>query len=470
MDYIKLLSLQSEPFSNSPDPSFFYLSRTYQDCLQNLEISIRLRRGLNLVLGEIGTGKTTLSRALIQQFQSEADRFLFHLILDPSFKSESEFLYALIMGFGIPRPDKRSLFAYKEAIRQFLLTEGLQKGRVIVLIVDEGQKLNDVCLELLRDLLNFETNQFKLLQLIIMAQKEFHDKIKDKRNLTDRINTFHTIRPLDKIETQDMIQFRLRKAGWTQNRPLFSSKAMALIYEYSQGYPRKIITLCHHSLLFMLIRQADMVEPEMIEHAVSQLYEFQEDAHNTTKDTVSKGVVAPYVYHGRYAWKKITEFFSPKRLFNPVISAVLIFLLFLTLLWGTRHMNWTNPDLNTTDIEVPFPSTEMDSKSLPVQAYENKDSSDVDPYKTETANPISGPGQVPKPMFIAVTALEGDTVFKMARRVYNIDINRAILDQIRDANPHIPDLDLIVVGDRVFFPKLSFPHQEVLSPESFGVP
>ena len=170
MDYIKLLNLQSEPFSNSPDPSFFYLSRTYQDCLQNLEISIRLRRGLNLVLGDIGTGKTTLSRALIQQFQSEVDRFLFHLILDPSFKSESEFLYALIMGFGIPRPDKKSLFAYKEAIRQFLLAEGLQKGRVIVLIVDEGQKLNDVCLELLRDLLNFETNQFKLLQLLFIVK------------------------------------------------------------------------------------------------------------------------------------------------------------------------------------------------------------------------------------------------------------------------------------------------------------
>ena len=78
--------------------------------------------------------------------------------------------------------------------------------------------------------------------------------------------------------------------------------------------------------------------------------------------------------------------------------------------------------------------------------------------------------QVPKPMFIAMTVSEGDTVFNMASRIYNVRINRGILNQIRDANPHIPDLDHIQVGDKIFFPKLPIPYQEVLPPELFGVP
>jgi type II secretory pathway predicted ATPase ExeA len=530
MDYIKLLNLQSEPFSNSPDPSFFYLSPAYQDCLQNIEISIRLRRGLNLVLGDIGIGKTTLSRALIQQFQSEADRFQFHLILDPSFESENEFLYALIMGFGISRPGNDSLFAYKESIRQFLLDEGLQKGRVIVLIVDEGQKLNGVCLELLRDLLNFETNQFKLLQLIIMAQKEFNEKIKEKRNLTDRINTFYEIRPLDRNETLDMIQFRLQKAGWTKKRPLFSSKAIDRIYHHSGGYPRRIITLCHHSLLFMLIRKSDIVEPEMVDHAISQLYEYREES-NKTRNALISNTSIHYKPRKRFTWVKLVSPFYLKRLMTPVLLAILIFFLFLTLHWGKRNMDLSNlgyknttvekpiitaklntqgqdiQELDTQDLdtqgpdtqdidtqalgnrgletqelytqpfgsqmsETPEPDTfkqdirEPDMQPFPVHAFENKDKLNFNTYLSDISETISDKKikrnhMAPDSEAVSMVVSEGDTVFKLARKVYAIDINSSILKKIRQSNPHISDLDHIEVGDRIFFPKLLFSDEEV---------
>lgn len=289
------------------------------------------------MLGDIGTGKTTLSRALIQQFQNESDRFLFHLVLDPSFSSESDFLYSLAMGFGISLPDADSLFAYKEAIRQFLLRSGHQKDRVIVLIVDEGQKLNDNCLELLRDLLNFETNQYKLLQLIIMAQKELDERIRLKRNLTDRINTFHILGPLDRKETQDMIEFRLNRAGWSSKAALFSSDAIDIIYHYSGGYPRKIITFCHHSLLCMLIKNAQIVEPEMVEYAVSQMYEYNEDSHkiltvSATKENLpSKFNVKPLKY-------KPKRSFNLKWLYASVLPAAVLILFFVTLFWGTKSM------------------------------------------------------------------------------------------------------------------------------------
>jgi len=476
MDYIKLLNLQSEPFSNSPDPSFFFLSKTYQDCLQNLEISIRLRRGLNLVVGDIGTGKTTLSRALIQQFQTEVDHFLFHLILDPSFKSEYDFLHALIMGFGISRPAVNSSFAYKEAIRQFLLDEGVRKGRVIVLVVDEGQKLNDVCLELLRDLLNFETNQYKLLQLIIMAQREFHEKIRDKRNLTDRINTFHTIRPLDRNETQDMIQFRLRKAGWTKSRPLFSQKAMDRIYHYSEGYPRRIITLCHHSLLLMLIRKADVVEPDIVENAVSQLYEYEEGAGAEGISFPSKGASSQKPRKGFILARRLRTF-PVRRLFNPILSASLIFLLFVTLLWGTKHMNWINKE---HAMEEPVASITHDDPFMPAVPGEGGGIHDAPLsgpgisapiYPGQGSRTIDQPPQEPKedrneddneviPMIVS----EGDTILKLARRVYRGRIDQSCLEMIRGMNPHIPDLDHIEVGQRIFFPRFSDSGAELLAP------
>ncbi|MGA1796218.1 MAG: AAA family ATPase [bacterium] len=475
MDYIKLLNLQSEPFSNSPDPSFFFLSKTYLDCLQNLEISIRLRRGLNLVVGDIGTGKTTLSRALIQQFQAEVDRFLFHLILDPSFKSEYDFLHALIMGFGITRPAVNSSFAYKEAIRQFLLDEGVQKGRVIVLIVDEGQKLNDVCLELLRDLLNFETNQYKLLQLIIMAQKEFHEKIRDKRNLTDRINTFHTIRPLDRNETQDMIQFRLRKAGWTKSRPLFSQKAIDRIYHYSEGYPRRIITLCHHSLLLMLIRKADVVEPDIVENAISQLYEYEEGAGADGVSLPSKGIASQKPRKG-FSLSRRLRTFPVRRLFNPVLSASLIFLLFVTLLWGTKHMNWINRE---GAIEEPIASVTREAPITPAEPDEAGVSADVPLAGTGISEP-SYTGQVARIMdelkepeedrredvseVIPMIVSEGDTILRLARRIYRSPMDQSLLEKIRGMNPHIPDLDHIEVGERVFFPRFSDSGAELLAP------
>ncbi|MGA1839708.1 MAG: ExeA family protein [bacterium] len=521
MDYIKLLNLQSEPFSNSPDPSFFYLSPAYQDCLQNLEISIRLRRGLNLVLGDIGIGKTTLSRALIQQFQSEAERFQFHLILDPSFESEIEFLYALIMGFGISRPSNDSLFVYKESIRQFLLDEGLKKERIIVLIVDEGQKLNGVCLELLRDLLNFETNQFKLLQLIIMAQKEFHEKIREKRNLTDRINTFYEIRPLDRNETLDMIQFRLQKAGWTKKRPLFSSEAIDRIHYYSGGYPRRVITLCHHSLLFMLIRKSDIVGPEIVEYAISQLYEYKEESGKKRKACSSKTSI-PYKPRKESILVKFVKPLRLRRLITPALLAILISLLFFTLHWGKKNMNLSSlvdkdtkveksvitARLNTQDIDT----QDMDSKKIdtrdiltpeqekrdldkqaavnpvlepresynkqlndsgksetpepytqtyPVYAFENKDKLNLSTYlskvpETPSDKEIKIDYLRPDSETVSRIVSEGDTIFKLARIIYEIEINSSILKKIREANPHISDLNHIEVGERVFFPKLIF--------------
>jgi len=118
MSYYTTLQLEKEPFSTSPDPAFFYRSSEHYTALNRLEIAIRLKRGLSLILGDVGTGKTTLSRALFQSFNGEED-YIFHMILDPSFKSEYQFLTNLTNLFGIS-PFFRSTIDHREAIEKYL--------------------------------------------------------------------------------------------------------------------------------------------------------------------------------------------------------------------------------------------------------------------------------------------------------------------------------------------------------------
>ncbi|MGE5197623.1 MAG: ExeA family protein, partial [Deltaproteobacteria bacterium] len=246
MSYYSALGLEKEPFSTSPDPEFFYRSLSHDACLKRLEISIRLRRGLCLVFGDVGTGKTTLSRRLLQEFEDEKD-YVFHMILDPSYKSEFQFLLSLVKIFNI-MPAFKSTLDFKEALEKFLFQKGVEEKKTVVLLIDEGQKISPENLELLRMFLNYETNEYKLLQLVILSQLELLPRLKRVRNFADRVALKYSINPLDETETRGMIDFRLKQAGYNGRRALFDDEAVKLIYRYTQGYPRRVAILCHDAL------------------------------------------------------------------------------------------------------------------------------------------------------------------------------------------------------------------------------
>lgn len=259
MDYFHILNLEREPFSNSPDPACFYHSRQHLGCLQKLELSLRLRRGLNVVTGEVGTGKTTLCRQLIQRFSGEGD-IETHLILDPDVSDASAFLAtvgAMICGEPVGSEDG---WRVKERIKAALFEKGVEQGRTVVLIIDEGQKIHPVCLEILRELLNYETNEAKLLQIVIFAQTEFDRTLEAHANVADRISLYHRLGPLNFSDTANMIRFRLARAGGrSDSRSFFTWPAMVAIYRATGGYPRKIIHLCHKSVLAMIIQNRSRV-------------------------------------------------------------------------------------------------------------------------------------------------------------------------------------------------------------------
>ncbi len=270
MSYYQILGLEKEPFSTSPDPEFFYQSQEHQAALTRLMIEIRLRRGLSVILGDVGTGKTTLSRKLFQMLRERED-MLFFMILDPTYETEEVFLDSLLRTFQI-QIDKThlSVLDMKEAIKKYLFQKGVQENKTIILLIDEAQKLNQQTLEILRVLLNYETNEFKLLQLVLLAQLELLPKIREMKNLMDRISMKYIINPLDDTETKEMIEFRIRQAGHRSNMPLFKDEAILEIYQNTQGYPRRISMLCHNTLKTLVMENKVVVDRDIVRKTVAE--------------------------------------------------------------------------------------------------------------------------------------------------------------------------------------------------------
>ena len=273
MSYYRRLGLSKEPFSTSPDPDFFYRSESHITALKRLEIAIRLRRGMSLIIGDVGTGKTTLWRALAQEFRDEPE-FAFHVMLDPGFGTEGQFLKTLAGMCGVDGPGEGA--DARVALEKYLFRKGVDDNGTVVLIIDEGQKLNTANIETLRTLLNYETNDHKLLQLVIMAQVEILPRIAGMKNFTDRVSLKYTLNPLDEEETREMISFRLRQAGYRRRFELFTPGAVKAVYGRSAGYPRKINLLCHEALKCAVIRETDVIDEKVVEEVMLPSFEYEQ--------------------------------------------------------------------------------------------------------------------------------------------------------------------------------------------------
>ena len=264
MSYYRVLGLEKEPFSTSPDPAFFYQSPKHRAALANLLIDFRLKRGLSVILGDIGTGKTTLGRKLVQMLK-ERDGFIFHMVLDPTYPSEELFFSALVrtlgIGASVPQP---TLVDYREMLERYLFHQGIEQRQTVVLIIDEAHKLNALSLEALRILLNYETNEAKLLQLVLLGQMELLPLMTGMPNLMDRVSFQCLLEPLDLAETRQMIEFRLQEAGYQSRLALFTDEATEEIHAYARGYPRRIAMLCHRALRTLVMRRGRLVDEELI--------------------------------------------------------------------------------------------------------------------------------------------------------------------------------------------------------------
>jgi general secretion pathway protein A len=267
VDLYAALGLEQEPFSTTADPAFMYASMEHREALLRLQLSLRQRRGLNLILGDVGVGKTTLCRKLHGEIAREdSNRIL--IIDDPSFRTDYQFLGYLLDAFGVTHTG-RATYLLKERFRTFLLEEA-EADHTVILLIDEGQILSSSFLEMVRMFLNFETDKYKLLQLVIFAQLEFLDKLRARRNFLDRVALRYLLNPLQPHEVAEMIHFRLEVAGYRHERPLFTDDALAAITEQAGGLPRPITLLCHNALEYLILNELEVVDRTVIERCVER--------------------------------------------------------------------------------------------------------------------------------------------------------------------------------------------------------
>jgi general secretion pathway protein A len=194
----------------------------------------------------------------------------FFMILNPYFRTQKQFLSRLVALFHAPiDPKKTSGLDCIEAIEQFLYKTGVQEKRRVVLLIDEAQLLPQYVLEILRILLNYETNEFKILQLVLVGQMEMVPVLSKMPNFWDRIALKCVINPLNLAETREMIDFRLQQAGHS-GAGLFTDEAVRLVHEATRGYPRQLSMLCHNLLEMLVMQDRSVVDEALVREAVAR--------------------------------------------------------------------------------------------------------------------------------------------------------------------------------------------------------
>jgi general secretion pathway protein A len=265
--YQKFFGLKEKPFNVTADPNFLFLSRKHKEALAHLAYGIKERKGFLEITGEIGTGKTTLCRALLNQLDIKTTKTAF--IWNPSL-SRLQLLKAIVDDLGIELR-QRTRIGIISALNKFLI-EQLSLSHNVVLIIDEAQSLKNSLLEEVRLLSNLETEKEKLLQIVLVGQPELRDKLKNPslKQLRQRIGIRYHILPLDRDEIKDYINHRLNIAGSNGNI-LFTTEAIDRIFEYSNGIPRLINILCDKALLFAYVLEKMKIDGDIIRKSAREI-------------------------------------------------------------------------------------------------------------------------------------------------------------------------------------------------------
>jgi general secretion pathway protein A len=260
--YLEHWGLKKYPFENVPDPEFMYYSREHQEALVRLIYAANRKKGAALLTGEIGSGKTLLSRVLIQEIS--AKDFEIGLITNPALEP-LDFLKEILYQIGI----SFNTNSKTELINMLntKLLENTKNNKMTLLIVDEAQLVPENVFEEIRLLLNFQLNDQYLLTFFLIGQPELKDIIRKYKQLDQRIAIRYHLNPLSEEETAKYISFRLDKAG-VADQEIFIPEAIEEIYNYSEGVPRKINNVCDLSLLIAFSTKANVVNADLIRKVV----------------------------------------------------------------------------------------------------------------------------------------------------------------------------------------------------------
>ena len=321
--YESFYGFKEKPFTLTPDPRYFYPSRAHREALDHLLYGIREREGFIVITGDVGTGKTTLCRAILQQLEEGT---VTALILNPIL-SEDELLRAILRDFGLTAAGhtKNELIA---ELNEFLL-QTIVAGRRAVLIVDEAQNLPHKLLEQIRLLSNLETERDKLIQIILVGQLGLlrHLASPGLKQLNQRVSVRYRLPPLTYQETCQYVYHRLMVAGGTAGVS-FSAGALRAIYTFSQGVPRLINLAADRALLQGYTDQAREISKGRAAAGIRSLREDAEDparvgafARWALRVAIVTILVGASAAAGFFAHRWLTEWTAAQAVSPPTVSA-----------------------------------------------------------------------------------------------------------------------------------------------------
>lgn len=264
--YLEYYGLKEPPFDITPNPRFLFFSAKHREAFNHLLYGIRARKGFVQLTGEVGAGKTTVCRAMIEQL---GDGFASALILNPVLNAD-QLMKAIAMEFGLDVKGKDRLETVA-SLNLFLLKQ-VELGKDAVLIIDEAQDLTNDLLEQVRLLSNLETDERKLLQIVLLGQPELRDRLNDHRlrQLRQRITVRYHLRPLNRIEIGQYIQHRLEVSG-AKGVPYFTLPALWRVHHYSRGIPRLVNAVCDKCMLAGYVHQREKIDYRMVRLAIREL-------------------------------------------------------------------------------------------------------------------------------------------------------------------------------------------------------
>jgi general secretion pathway protein A len=264
--YLDYYGLTEPPFNITPNPRFLFYSGKHREAFNHLLYGIRERKGFVQLTGEVGAGKTTLCRALLDQL---GNNFSTALILNPALDAEG-LVRNIAAEFGLDAKG-RDRFENIGLINEFLLRH-MEEGRDAVLIIDEAQNLTNDLLEQVRLLSNLETEDRKLLQIVLMGQPELRDRLNDPalRQLRQRITVRYHLSPLKRSEVGQYVNHRLSVSG-ANGHPYFTAPALWRVFCYSKGIPRVVNAVCDKCLLAGFVQQRDRIDYRLVGRAIREL-------------------------------------------------------------------------------------------------------------------------------------------------------------------------------------------------------
>jgi len=265
--YTGFYNLRENPFNVTSDPNFLFMSKRHREALAFLTYGIEQRKGFLEITGEIGTGKTTLCKALMNRLDKKVKTAF---IINPDL-SELQLLGSIAEDFGLELPKKVNKLLMFHLLNKFLIHQ-LSLRNNVALIIDEAQNLKPLLLEQIRLLSNLETEKEKLIQIVLVGQPELRDKLNSPglAQLRQRISIRYHMVPLDENEIGDYIEHRLRVAG-SDGRIKFSEEAINEIYKFCEGVPRLINMVCDRALLFGFVLETNHMTLDIAKKAMDEI-------------------------------------------------------------------------------------------------------------------------------------------------------------------------------------------------------